>query len=67
MAHFLNGEEIAALVLGATYLPKQIESNSTHLTACQVFRPASGGSVDFGGSEYSEPEREAIPAAKLAP
>ena len=67
MAHFLTGEEIAALLLGATYLPKQIEPNSTHLTARQVFRPTSGGSVDFGGSEYSEPEREAIPAAKLSP
>jgi len=67
MAHFLNGEEIAALVSAATYLPKQIEPDSVHLTARQVFRPTSGGSVDFGGSEYSEPGREAIPAAKLSP
>ncbi len=67
IAHLLTGEEIAALLSGATYLPKQIEPNSVHLTARRVFRPTSGGSVDFGGGEYSESGVEAIPAAKLSP
>jgi len=67
MAHFLSGEEIAALLSGTIHLPKQIEPSSVHLTAGKVFQPTSSGAVDFGGSEYSEAEREAIAPKKLAP
>jgi len=66
MAKFLHGEQIAALLSGATYLPKQTEPNSIHLTAGEVFRPSSCGSVDFGGSEYSEAKGESIPPTKLS-
>lgn len=67
MAPFLDGEEIAALLSDATYLPKQIEQRSVHLTARLVFRLTGSGAVDFGGSEYSEAGRELIPPAKHSP
>jgi len=65
--HFQNGELIATLLSRATYLPKQIEPNSVHLTVREVFHPTSSGSVDFGGSEYSQAKTEPIPASKLSP
>lgn len=67
MTRFLNGEQIATLISGATHLPKQVEPSSLHLTARQVFQLTGAGAVDFGGSEYSEATRELIPVVKRSP
>ena len=67
MAHFLSGEEIAALLSGTIHLPKQVELSSAHLTAGKVFQLKSSGVVDFGGGEYAEAEREPVPPKKRAP
>lgn len=64
MAKLLSGGDIGKLVAGLISEEHQVREHSIDLTVRQVYAVKGCGSLDFGGSEYSEADIEELSAVK---
>jgi len=64
MAGFIPSTEFVTFVQGLISAKKQIGSFSLDLTVSSLSRVQSGGSLDFGGSEYRQATEELLQPVK---
>jgi hypothetical protein len=57
----LTGQQIPQLLREMIYQPTQIHPYSFDLTLKEVFELTTGGSCDFGGSEFCQGKTTPIP------
>lgn len=64
---FMKGSEIHSLTAGLISEKKQVGAFSVDLTVQGMSKPSTGGSLDFGGGEYTEAESVALEPKKGSP
>ncbi|MEJ2715767.1 MAG: dCTP deaminase [Deltaproteobacteria bacterium] len=64
---FMKGTEILSLSAGLISEKKQVGSFSVDLTVRSLSRASTGGSLDFGGGEYTEAEAVNLEPEKSSP
>ncbi len=67
MSRIVNPQDLQAHISRLISAKKQIGSLAIDLTIKNVYRLRSEGRIDFGGSEYQEPNRVLMPASKMQP
>ena len=65
--NILEGSQAAQLLKNLVYEKKQVHSLSVDLTVKSISNFSSGGSLDFGGSEFAPGERAVIEPKKPDP
>ena len=64
---FMKGTEILSMTAGLISEKKQVGPFSVDLTVQSVSRASTGGSLDFGGGEYTEAEAVTLQPEKSSP
>ncbi|MFC1835780.1 hypothetical protein ACFL2Q_13790 [Thermodesulfobacteriota bacterium] len=67
MKNILSGDAIIEATEGFISAKKQLRSFTLDLTARSISRIITGGSLDFGGSEYGEAYTEPVEPVKKSP
>jgi len=65
--NILEGSQMAQFLANLVYEKKQVHSMSIDLTVKSIAKVSSGGSLDFGGSEFKPGDREIIEPQKSEP
>jgi deoxycytidine triphosphate deaminase len=63
----LEGEQVARLLQNLIHEKTQVHGESVDLTVRSIYRMATTGSIDFGGSEYSAGEKVLLTPKKIKP
>jgi deoxycytidine triphosphate deaminase len=67
MMDILDGAQVAKSLADLVYEKTQVHARSVDLTVKSISTIQSGGTLDFGGSEFAPAERAAITPEKLQP
>jgi len=61
----ITGEDVSKLTEGLLSDKHQVKDLTVDLTVKEIYRPLSSGQLDFGGSEYKEPDLEKVDTYRL--